>query len=29
MESTGEEKDFISMTLRPQKTISMPVPINF
>ena len=29
MESTGEEKDFISRTIRPPNTISMPVPINF
>ena len=29
IENTGEEIDFISMTLRPPKTISMPVPINF
>ena len=28
IENTGEEIDFISMTLRPPKTISMPVPIN-
>ena len=29
IENTGEEIDFISRTIRPPNTISMPVPINF
>jgi hypothetical protein len=29
MESTGVEKDFISMTLPPTNIMSMPVSINF